>query len=155
MMLNQEPFRVTPAAPVTAYKTYALSAPIQTHTRPGTCAEVNCAHWLAGWKTTVDVSTELGQRQAKYIVNKSGRKFCETTGFGDINKQLREFMFPPGQKCFREHRVSLEREPAFIVRGGDWRGNPMREFRQHANGNDWVEDFAEHTDRIKRLRESG
>lgn len=145
-----QPFRVMPSAPVTAYKTYELSAPIQTHTRPATCSEVNCAHWLSGWKTVIDLSTELGERQAKYIRLHSGRKYTLREAL-----PMLELTFPPGQKCFREHRVSLEREPEFYVRGGDWRGNPTREFRRHENSRDWVEDFSEHVDHIKRLRESG
>lgn len=125
------------------HKTYAISSPIQTHTRPATCAEVDCQHYLSGWVTHVDVSTELGQRQAKYIANDSGRRFQETTGLGDIGAGRREFMFPPGQKCFQEHRVSLEREPLFVVRD-------LGQRRVHARGEDWVDDFRSHMDKINQ-----
>jgi hypothetical protein len=140
-----QPFRIEPALPVHAYKTYAISAPIQTHMRPATCAEVECAAWAHGWSTTVDVGTDLGVRQAGYIVGSSGRKFNSAQAGGMLT-----FTFPSGQRCFREHHVPLEREPIFIVRGGDHRGNPGGERRVHSSGADWAEDFAEHQSKINQ-----
>lgn len=134
-----QPFRIEPAMPVSAYKTYAISAPVQTHTRPATCAESDCVAWRNGWVTTVDVSTELGARQAKYITSASGRKYTMTEESG-----FARFEFLAGQKCFWEHRVPLDREPLLIVRDGDWRGNPTGRRRLHAKPADWVEDFQEH-----------
>jgi len=150
-----QPFRFDPALPAAAYKTYAVQRPKSTHQRQATCEEVECPAWRDGWTTHVDVSTELGKRQAEYIAKKSGRRFHETTGFGDINNGQREFMFPPGQQCFREHWVPLEMEPIYVVRDGDWRGNPTGRRRVHANGKEWVEDFAEHQDHVNDQLKKG
>jgi hypothetical protein len=137
-----EPFRFVPKMPPSAYKTYALRLPKETHYRKATCQEVLCEAYMNGWVTHIDVSTNLGQRQAKYIVDKSGRTFTETTSID--TSHLREFRFPQGQQCFADHQVPLEREPLYIVRGGDWRGNPRGEHRVHVRASDWIEDFAEH-----------
>ena len=69
---------------------------------------------------------------------------------------LTVFTFEPGQDCFAQHRVPLERDPLFLVRGGDWRGNPtgLQPYRHH-RGEDWVDDFADHQDRIARQIERG
>lgn len=142
-------FRIQPVGPAESYKTYQFLRPKETHTRVATCAEVNCAYSNGGWRTTVDVSTELGQKQANYIRLHSGRSFTFTeTG------TLIVFAFPSGQKCFAEHRVSLEREPIFRVKGGDWRGNPRRVPIVTRRPEDWVDDFAENqikvAERIQR-----
>lgn len=144
-------FRVEPAMPVTAYKTYAVNMPRATHTRVATCAEVECRHHLAGWKTSIDVTTTLGAEQAKYIRLHSGRSFTTTWA----SESLIVFHFPPGQKCFTEHRVSLERPAFFSVRDGDWRGNPTGRRLLHANGRDWIDDFGEHQQKLADAQDKG
>jgi hypothetical protein len=145
-----QPFRLQPALPVTAYKTYQVLMPKSTHTRPARCEEVECAAHQRGWVTRVDVTTELGQAQARYIRNQAGRAFTTAQLPGNIVA----FQFPAGQQCFAEHRVSLERPALYVVRDGDWRGNPTGRRMQHASDRDWVDDFGEHQlnlkDRIER-----
>lgn len=135
-------FRIPPAMPVDAYKTYSIRSPISTHYRPASCAEVNCPAHERGWMTTVDTTTELGRNQADYIRTTAGRHYTETRTEGD----LIAFHFPAGQRCFAadSHRVSLQRPEFYLVRGGDWRGNPQGDTRKHARAADWVEDFGEH-----------
>jgi hypothetical protein len=131
-----QPYRIDPLMPLTAYKTYGLHAPRATHTRAATCAEVKCGAYLRGWKTVVPADS----MQADYIRGAGhGRHFIETRA-GD---GLACFEFPPGQSCFAssEHRLSLEREPIYTVRGGDWRG-ATSPTRTHARAADWIEDFA-------------
>lgn len=140
-MLN----RAQPALPVYAYKTYQVSSPISTHYRDGTCDEAGCLAQRNGWRTTVDESTDLGQRQAHYIRRLSGRRFNESrTGLG-----LTAFTFEAGQRCFATHKVPLARPEIYVVRDGDWRRlGPPRRF----SGPDaFVNDFGEHQDRIARL----
>jgi len=153
-MGGPQPFRITPGLPVQAFKTYALSAPLSTHYRPARCEEVNCPNYAAGWRTVVDVSTDLGQRQAKYITGASGRKFT-TNGVPDSTDMLVTFTFPPGQQCFASHTVPLEREPIYVVRDGDWRGNPTGRRRQHVRAADWVDDFASHQAELIKEIEKG
>lgn len=143
---------IIPQLPSQHFKTYEIVAPISTHWRPATCEEVNCAAFLNGWKTIVPSNSD----QALYIRSgSSGRRFMETNDSYDQAAGLTEFNFPAGQKCFGadRHRVPLERTPLFIARGGDARGNPTRERRVHDRPEHWVEDFAEHQDRVRKSRE--
>ena len=145
-----EPFRIVPKMPPSAYKTYALKLPIQTHFRVATCKEAGCEREERGFRTTLDVSVPAHARTAKWIEDHSGRKFTrEETG------SLVTYTFPAGQSCFNVHHVTLEREPLLIVRGGDWRGNPRGEQRMHAKPEHWVEDFAEHQQGIADEIEKG
>jgi hypothetical protein len=137
--------RIQPAGPAHAYKTYAIASPIATHFRPGTCDEAGCLAHRHGWQTAVDEATEMGQRQAHYIRKVSGRRFTERrTELG-----LTAFEFEPGQRCFREHKVPLDRPELYVVHGGDWRSRG--EVRRHSGPDAWVNDFGEHQDRVARV----
>lgn len=138
--------RITPAAPAGAFVTYRIVSPADRAVRSA-CEEVGCEAWRHGWETQVDEGTPLGQAQASYIRAQSGRTFRESrTGDG-----LTVFRFESRQRCFAEHRTRPE---FYSVRGGDWRQN-LGLIRQHRAGADWVEDFAEHQDRIARQIERG
>jgi hypothetical protein len=142
--------RITPALGAEHMQTYALAAPLATHWRPATCEEVDCANQAAGWRTVVDEATDLGQRQAAYVRTQAGRAFGEHR-----EGPLTVFTFPAGQRCFAAHQQPLEREPLYLVRGGDWRGNPRGvPVRRHVRAADWVDDFANHQldlrDRLER-----
>ena len=145
MQPPHQPFRLESRMPVTAVKTFGIKAPKHSHFRPATCAEVDCSMYLTGWKSTIDETSELGQEQAYYIRNGSGRRFTEDR---NTAPGMTVFVFEAGQKCFRAHDQRLDKPELFIVRGGDWRGNPTGEFRQHANAADWVDDFGNHQDQL-------
>jgi hypothetical protein len=141
------PFRVTPALPAEAMQTYRIRSPHDT-TIPASCQQVGCEAWLHGWDTAVDERTPLGQFQADYIRQSSGRTFRELrTGDG-----LTVFRFEARQRCFDDHQTLPER---FLVTGGDWRGNPTGMRREHVRAADWVEDFAEHQQALKDATERG
>lgn len=135
-----------------AYQTFQIVAPKETHTVPATCEEVECAQYAGGWMMKLDVTTELGQRQAHYIKNQSGRSYKVTS----LVDGLATYVFAANQKCFREHRRDIERDPLFRVKGGDKRGNPLRiPTRTHKKPEYWVEEFAEHQDRIATAQQKG
>lgn len=144
-MINRIPPQGTPDL----YKTYSLSAPPATHFRPATCEEVNCPHFLNGWTTRVDVSTELGQRQSAYIEADRTRMWA-----ANVEGVLVDYTFPPGQKCFRaaSHRAPLDREPVYRIAEGDhrWRGRV-----QTLAERSWLDDFGEHQERVAELHERG
>lgn len=141
-------FRIEPAMGPESYKTYAIQAPRSTHQRKATCAEVDCEYYLNGWQVKADERTELGARQAGYIRTLSGRRFEEKHEDG-----FTQFLFYPGQTCFSEHFVSLDREPQYLVLGGDWRGNPRGEApRIHESFDDWANDFGEHQERLRKAQ---
>jgi len=148
-----EPFRLPPAMPAAAYRTFQVVAPLATHFVSATCAEADCAEYLLGWVTTVDERTELGERQAHFIRHdRERRHFEERRPDG-----LTAFTFPPGQRCFRsgDHRRRLEREEIFVMRDGDWRGNPLGTAPVRVGVTSWVDEFGEHQERLAEAHERG
>jgi len=149
-MIRRRMNRVTPKLPAGHFKTYQIASPIATHYRDGSCEEVDCEWQANGFKTVVDESTPLGQRQAHYIRKVSDRPFTEER----TPEGLTAFKFPPGTTCFSQHKVSLERPEIYLVKGGDFRGNPRRTpIRRHSGPDSWINDFAEHQDKLKRTIE--
>lgn len=139
-----QPNRIQPPMPSAAYQTFQVTAPLATHFRPATCEEVDCPNYLNGWMTRAQT-----QEQADYIRRHSGRSFEE--------RESNVFVFAAGQTCFgaSHHRIRLEREEHYIVRDGDWRGNPTGNKRVHTRADHWVEQFAEHQDWLRTLQERG
>jgi hypothetical protein len=144
---------IPPRLPILAYDTFEVRAPLATHFRPATCAEADCPAHLKGWTSRIDETTELGQQQAHYIRKQSGRRFTETRETAGLTV----FAFESGQTCFAtgKHRVRLEGKPEiYLVRQGHWQG-ARQPARKHANGADWLEQFATHQDRLKTLIDRG
>lgn len=139
-------FRLPPQLPNHAMKTYSISAPQDSHWRSADCAEIGCKVSEAGFMVKVDEASNLGVRQAAYIRHKAGRPYKERREAG-----LTVFVFPPGSKCFQEHRVRVGRPELYIVRGGDWRGK-IGQPRVHDSPEHWVEDFAEHQERLSKAQ---
>lgn len=139
--------RLTPDAGPEHFKSYSWRAPLASHWRPGTCEEYECDEFLHGFVTTVDLGTDLGQRQYYYLTHDKSRKAT----IQRVSERIVKFVYGPGNRCFRysEHRVPVGRPPLLLVLGGDWRGNP-RQIRTvvHRRAEDWIEDFAEHQDKI-------
>lgn len=144
--------RIEPKLPASAMQTYVIDAPLSTHFRRATCAEVNCRAAENGWKMTLDLTTDLGKRQARYIKYSSGRRY----EVAEQRDGLVTLVFPGGQECFSAHQVRLDRLERFLVKGGDHRGNPRgQQTRVHTKPEHWIEDFQENTDRLNRLSERG
>lgn len=135
--------RIEPKGSVELYKTYQMVRPKSTHTREATCEEVLCQAHANGWRTVLDVSTDIGKRQARYIREHCGRSFVvEHEPTPDDSRLV--LRFKPGQRCFAEHRVPLEIEPLYRIRGGDYRGNPLGLPTVTRNRDDWLDDFGNH-----------
>lgn len=125
---------------------YLIAAPRSTHWRPATCAEVDCPQHVHGWRTVVDVSTELGQRQAHYIRRESGRRFTET----QTGPTFWQFDFEPGQSCFGQHSARTEMPHIFAMRPNTLeRSTP----RIHSGSDAWLDDFATHQESLRRAQE--
>lgn len=140
--------------PAHAVKTYEIDRPRDTHSRPATCAEKGCSAHRNGWVTVADEATAEGARVAALVrrvarpvsarlasaVAARVRRYVETRE-GTVVR----FTFGPGQECFEPHTIELERPALYIVRDGDFRGNPRRSdpirFRDGAS---WVESSMEH-----------
>lgn len=141
------PFRVQPRVGAEHQQTWRISSPIATHWRPATCDEVDCEPWRNGWLTVVPAGSDLED-----IVRRSGRAFTEERR----PEGLIAFTFQAGQRCFRttEHRVPLDRPELYVVRDGDWRGNPRgTPARCYDKAYQWVDDMHGHLDRIADLRD--
>lgn len=150
---TQQLHRPDPRMAVSAYQTYGVRALRGVHTRVVSCKEAGCLAYHRGWTTTVDMSTALGREQARYIVNDSGRRYHETTGLANLQQTQREFMFPPGERCFQEHVVQF-RPGLYLKRDGDWRGNPTGR-RQELSEQAWVDDFGEHQEKLAEQQKRG
>lgn len=144
--------RVAPLADPRAYQTYTMRRPLSTHWVPATCEEAGCLAWQNGWSTTVDVSTGLGRAQHDYL----RRDRTRSPHMEQVTAHLVRFDYPPGTRCFRsgDHRVPLERPSVFVVRDGDWRGNPTGR-RRVLGADDWTDDFRNHEDKLATARERG
>jgi hypothetical protein len=150
-MFGQEPSRIQPLGPASAYLTYSISATRDTGV-VAACRDVGCPHWRDGWDTIVDesdLSPFGGKARADYIRSgQSGRTFREAhTATG-----LTVFRFDPYQRCFTEHRT---RPDLFTRRDGDWRGNPTGRVYRHTRAEDWAEDFQEHEGALADQRKQG
>jgi hypothetical protein len=154
-------FRLRPQLPVTAVKSYRLSAPLPTHFGRVTCEQAGCPQYEQGWWSHCDLSTDLGARQYHYIRNESGRRFTEQRSDPEgcppelAGRGLTWFWFEAGQKCFAAHTERNDREARGLVRDGDHRGNPTGFTREHASLADWQEDFEEHQDRLATAIQGG
>jgi hypothetical protein len=71
---------------------FQMNQPVASHFRMATCEEVDCPHFLLGWKTIVPAGGDL-EDWARH----TGRRFTETHMPG----QQIEFVFHAGQECFR------------------------------------------------------
>lgn len=141
--------RIEPQMPASAYKTYQITAPLKTHFRPGTCAEVNCDKYLNGWKVRTDTLDE----QMIHTATHSGRKFT----WLHVSELENWLVFEAGQPCFQAsmHRVRIDKPELFIVRDGDHRGNPRGTAPQRHTADTWVDSFAEHQATLIRAQQQG
>jgi hypothetical protein len=148
-------------------RTYQVAAPVASHYRPATCAEVDCDAYLNGWVTKLDETDPDGQMMAGMLrracrptsapAEPGIRRYIETRDPAGLTL----FEFPAGQPCFRaepdseaRHVVPLDRPELYIVRGGDWRRHLGVE-RVHTGADSWLDDFAENQSRLSARLEGG
>lgn len=135
-----------PTLPPQAMVTYEANAPLDTHWRAATCAEVECKAYLQGWTSDMFPNSADEARILK-IYEAEIRKGQITTSL--TPEKFIRYHFPPGTECFRRiwHRLPLERPALFTVRTGDFRGTDgvIRTFK---DGEQWVDAFATHQDKI-------
>lgn len=139
--------RLIPQGQPQDYQTFQVTTP-----RDGgvltACKDAGCQAYAHGWESTVDERTPYGRGQAHYIRWQSGRTHRERkTADG-----LTVFTFEAFQRCFQEHYTRPE---IYVVRGGDWRGNPTGAFRRHENSGDWLEHFALNQQKLSDQAQQG
>ncbi len=141
--------RIHPVGQVQDYKTYQILAPKSSHRRPATCAEVECPNYLKGWRLRVEGLPPEMLHAAKT----SGRKFTEL----HVAEGENWLVFEAGQLCFRaaQHSVPLNKQEIYVVRDGDFRGNPTGNVRKHTRAEFWVEDMSENLDKVAQRQQQG
>lgn len=141
--------RIQPNGRVQDYKTYQIVSPLNTHWESATCKEVDCPDYLKGWKLRVEgIPPEM-----LHAARTCGRRFTEL----DVTENEHWLIFEAGQPCFRahEHRRLLDKQEIFVVRDGDFRGNPTGNVRKHTRPEFWVEEMSENLDDIRNAQERG
>ena len=119
---------------------YRILNPVQTHFRPATCAEVNCEHYLNGWRVRIDsLPPEL-----VHVARTSGRQY-EELRFAEGETYL---VFEAGQACFKasQHRTNAGRTPLYVVDTPTDNGRARR--RIHTSNDSWADDLHSHTDAV-------
>jgi hypothetical protein len=142
-----EPFRLPAQGPVGAYQTFSVRSPSDRMVKT-VCEQVGCQAWRQGWESVIDERTNLGKAQGAYIRGQSGRTFREQK----TDAGLTVFRFESGQRCFAEHQTRPE---LYLVRDGDYRGNPTGRRRVHVRPEDWVEHMQEEFGRFQDDRKEG
>ena len=136
--------------PAHLMKTFQIDQPLDTHYRRATCKEVDCTAMARGWIMGFDLNDPQKVASARWIRDHSGRTFTASIAAGRLT-----LTFAAGQTCFAKHRVPLEREPFYIVRNGDFRGNPRRERYQHTSGESFVDQWDHDLSKVNTARERG
>lgn len=137
--------------PPQVFRTWTLKRPRTVDFwRDATCAEVNCLRYRNGWRQVLDLGTRDGLRGAEWITRSSRRKFTREQAGNQVT-----FTFERGQRCFERHKVARERDPIFIVRDGDRRGNPTGRRRVHTRGEDWRDHMQENLSAVAEDRRRG
>lgn len=142
--------RCEPKMPPQAYKTFAILAPVSSHWRKATCAEVDCPNYLNGWRVRIEGLDE----EMLHAARASGRRFTEL----HVAEGETWLVYEAGQPCFRagQHRKRLDEPELYVVRDGDWRGNPRgTPARRHSRPEHWVENFAEHQQGLADAHQKG
>lgn len=132
------------------YKTYTL----RPRFRRATCIEVNCKHYREGWTFPLDLLK--ADPQLLYLAKHSGKRYTERVENGKTY-----LVYAPGQPCFESvsHKLPIDERPFMFAGRGDFRtfdrrGLP-RDAREHTRIDDWVDDFANHQQKIAREIEKG
>ena len=134
--------RPSPKLPAHAMTTYGIRRP--AHPRSAAvCEALGCLKWRHGWDSALDMADAAHARAAEAI-RAGGTGLAYTELSGPHGTTLVIFRFAAHQACPDFHR----KEPQFLRRNGDYRGNPRQELVRHASAGDWQEDFAEHQDHL-------
>jgi hypothetical protein len=112
---------------------YQITWTQDAHFINASCKEVDCPHFLNGWITRV----VIGSPQEYYIKQDKSRKAIGIK----VDDATVEYHYSKGQKCFRTHRVKLEKAPFFTVnQAGRETG---RLIRNNIDFDEWTDRFNE------------
>lgn len=140
----------TVVIPGRMFQTYSLVRPAgRQYWRTITCEQAQCPRWRNGWRTVLNMTVAGDVRTARWIEKSSRRAFTHT-----LAGSILTFEFSAGQQCFDRHQEAVEREPLYVVRGGQvGRLGPL--VRKHARGEDWRDDMGELLTKVSEERARG
>ena len=146
MKFTQRINRPQPKMATHKYRTYRIAAPA-SHWRTVSCQEFDCQAYREGWSYS---KADLIAENLLYKVTHAGRKWKEI----DLGNGPWIYFFP-GQKCFQAptHRV-LERPEIYVTGRGDFRSFSLRQ-AQVLSGENWLDHFANHQDKLKTIQDRG
>lgn len=110
------------------------------------CGPHNCRYHRDGFVVRL-AATDAARLH--HVRSDRSRRHVELAPDGEVVV----FRFEAGQQCYGEHWDHTD--TLYLVRGGDWRGNPRGDGRAHVRAADWVEDMSEQLDRVITDRTRG
>jgi len=127
---------------------WKVDAPAATHHDIISCRDADCADFLAGFVIDCLTDDAMGQARAGYIRHQMNegepparrRYFKESVPMPGVAR----FWFPPGTRCFRQHR-GIVREGIFSVTPGAASPSVLRPLV-------WRDDMNEELWKLKDLR---
>lgn len=140
-----------------AYRTWQIAAPLATHHRAASCEEAGCDAFLHGFQVELSPHTNDRHKAALEAVvavygkpGQGGPGGRYSHAWGDQGRLT--LIFEPGSVCFRakEHRIRIDRPPLYVVRDGDWRGNPYGTAPQVVESTEWIDRYQEAIDARNR-----
>lgn len=137
-------------------RSWSVRAPLSTHWKPATCAEFECDEYMYGFSITLLRDHEKFEAQYHYITHDRSRRYSMQQP--DANRVV--FVYGPGNAgmglAHAQHKVPIGRPPLLLVADGDWRGNPRgTPARRHVRVEDWIDDSANHLDKIRTAYQKG
>ena len=104
------------------------------------CKQVDCEQFLNGWVTRIPI----GSPQEGYIKSDKTRLWIAVK----VDDATMNYFFEAGQRCFRTHRVKLERGPYLTINQSG--REPDRLSRAHMDFDEWTTRFNEQSYRNTR-----
>jgi hypothetical protein len=146
-------------------RNYRASAPPATHFDPATCEDVDCPRWLGGFAVNIPVADGLyaGRVRAARAMGPAVEVLVTDGDWTpvdvtvppwdvDIDKAVgmlgagrwHVFLYPPGTTCPMQSQHRKRRDRPFLFTRED------QDQRVAHTPDGWLEDFAEHQDRLAR-----
>lgn len=132
---NRPLVRWQPKMETHKYRTFSMQAPLDTHYRPATCREVDCAAYQNGWSFDKSVLSPANY----YKVTHAGKRYREV----NLGPGMTYLVFEAGQFCFDKHSIRLPRPEIYLVGRGDWRSFQPHHAKQIKRADEFAERMVE------------
>lgn len=134
----------------TIRKQGGVFSPLPAYFREAHCMEVNCQHYENGWWTRIPLGPEqdpedLALNRARYNLIKDQKMDTPRSFIDSWEGTVAVFHFAAEQRCFRIHKIPVERDPIFIHITGPGQGRRM----------DYNEFFDTHNESSYQLERRG